>query len=301
MKRVLILFGVWLCLWPAMAGAQHKETGVTISAPWARATAGKVGGVFMMLSTALPGGDRLVSGSSPVAGKVELHTTIKDGDIMRMRQVNAIDIKPGPPVELKPGGLHMMLIDLKAPLKEGQRVPLTLTFEKAGPVAVEVEVKAAGAMGGVGGHSHAPTPGGSGMDDRAAITAAMKKTWDRPNAPLRVVPVTVKGDTAVAGWMQGDMGGRALLRQHHGTWRLVLCAGDALTQAAFLREAGLSEADARDLAKAVVAAEAKLKPAERSLLAKFEGTVMMDEEGNHPPGHGAHGHGSQGGGHGAKH
>jgi copper(I)-binding protein len=298
MKRILAVLGSALLALalPMAAAAQGASAKVEVTAPWARATAGKVGGVFMTLSTAAPAGDRLTGATSPAAGKVELHTTVKDGDIMRMRPVTVIEVKPGAPVELKPGGLHVMLIDLKAPLKQGDKVPLTLTFERAGPVQVNVDVRAAGATGAPahnhGPHSHAPAAAGS---DAEQIVAVLKKTWDSAAAPLAVEPVVLRGDTAVAGWIQGETGGRALMRRRDGQWRVVLCSGDALTTGAFLRQAGLGATDADALAKAVVAAEGKLLPARRALLSRFEGTVTMDEEGNHPPGHapggaGHHGH-----------
>jgi hypothetical protein len=91
--------------------------------------------------------DRLVGASSPAAAKVELHVTEKKGDVMRMREVKAYDIPAKGSFELAPGGAHLMLVDLKAPFKEGAKVPLTLRFEKAGEVKVELQVRALGASG----------------------------------------------------------------------------------------------------------------------------------------------------------
>jgi copper(I)-binding protein len=76
-----------------------------------------------------------------VAEVVELHTHVMDGTIMRMRKVDAIDVTGGSTTELKPGGLHVMLIGLKAPLKAGEKFPLTLKFERAGEVKLDVEVR----------------------------------------------------------------------------------------------------------------------------------------------------------------
>lgn len=125
---------------------------VQIAAPFTRATPGKVGGVFMQIRNTGGSADRLIRAESPAAGSVELHTHVKDGDVMRMRQIPAIDVAANGETKLQPGGLHIMLIDLKQPLKEGGQVPLTLVFEKAGPVTVQVPVMKAGAMGS--GHSH---------------------------------------------------------------------------------------------------------------------------------------------------
>ena len=102
------------------------------------------GGGFLKLVNA-GADDRLVAASSEVAGAVELHMMSMKGDVMQMRQVDAIDLKAGQTVELKPGGYHLMLMGLKAPLKAGSSFPLKLKFEKAGEVTVNVQVEAAGA------------------------------------------------------------------------------------------------------------------------------------------------------------
>ena len=117
---------------------------IEIGHPWARATVPgqSVGGGYVKLSN---GGtaDRLVGASSPTAVRVELHTHEMGADgVARMRQVQAIDLPAKSTVELKPGGLHLMLIDLKAPLAEGARVPVTLRFERAGETTVELAVDA---------------------------------------------------------------------------------------------------------------------------------------------------------------
>jgi copper(I)-binding protein len=128
-----------------------------VDAPWARPTApgAKVGGAFMTLVGGKEA-DRLVAGSSPVAAAVELHTHVMDGSVAKMRAVPAIDVPAGGRVELKPGGLHVMLINLKAPLKAGETIPLKLRFEKAGEVDVKVAV-AAQAPGAPAGHEmHSP-------------------------------------------------------------------------------------------------------------------------------------------------
>jgi hypothetical protein len=102
--------------------------------------------------------------------------------------------------------------------------------------------------------------------DAGAIRHLMMATFDKPEAPLTVDPVTVSGSVAVAGWSQGDMGGRALLKKHGDDWVLTLCSGDALKEAKSLQQFGLSADEAEAMAKAVVEAEARLDPA---LVAKF--------------------------------
>ncbi len=123
--------------------------------------------------------------------------------------------------------------------------------------------------------------------DAGAVKHLMMATFDKPEAPLTVEPVIVYEDIAVAGWAQGEMGGRALLRKKDGAWVLTLCSGDALKEAAGLKTFGLSAAAADAIAAEVVAAEAKLDPALVAKFSTFDGVVMMDGSGQHPPaGHG---------------
>ena len=119
-----------------------KLGAIDIGHPWARPTADgqKVGGGYLKLTNA-GAADRLVSASSEVSDSVELHTMSMDGTVMRMRQVDGIDLPAGQTVELKPGGLHIMFIGLKAPLQEGSKFPVKLKFEKAGEVMVDVKVQ----------------------------------------------------------------------------------------------------------------------------------------------------------------
>ena len=122
-------------------------TSITVEEPWTRATppGAKVGAGYMKITSTA--GDRLVGASSPAAARVEMHVTEKKGDVMRMREVKAYDIPARGGFELSPGGAHLMLVDLKAPLKAGAKIPLTLRFEKAGDVKVELQVRALGASG----------------------------------------------------------------------------------------------------------------------------------------------------------
>ena len=90
--------------------------------------------------------DRLVSVSTPVAGVAQLHTTTTENGVMGMRPLAALDVKPGAPTVLKPGGYHVMLMDLKGPLVVGQSFAVSVTFEKAGRIDVTAVVEKAGAM-----------------------------------------------------------------------------------------------------------------------------------------------------------
>jgi copper(I)-binding protein len=125
--------------------AQTPQPEVTNA--WARATPGKAENGAAYLTIQSPTADRLVSVSTPVARKAELHTMSMSGGIMQMRPVAGIDVPGGQPVKLKPGGEHVMLLGLNHPLQEGQSFPLTLTFEKGGTRTVEVAIEKVGASG----------------------------------------------------------------------------------------------------------------------------------------------------------
>lgn len=141
--------GVALLALAALAGPALADGPVSVTGAWARAgaPAAKAGAAFLTVTNAGSAPDRLVAARTPIAEKAELHTHLMDNGVMKMRAVDAIDVAPGAPVTLKPGGLHVMLMGLKQPLTEGSRFPVTLTFDKAGAVTVEVTVQGAAAMG----------------------------------------------------------------------------------------------------------------------------------------------------------
>ena len=126
---------------------------VEASRPWARPTAPRqgTGAAYMELRSAA--GDRLLRASTPVAARVEMHETRMDGDVMRMREVPALELPPGRTVALAPGGHHLMLVGLKERLMPGQHLPLRLEFERAAPLEVAVVVAQAGAAGSTGPHT----------------------------------------------------------------------------------------------------------------------------------------------------
>lgn len=135
----------------AIAFAAHAHSfklgELTIGHPYARSTAPgqPAGGAYLSIRNAGTAGDKLVSASADVSKSVELHEMKMEGDVMRMREVSAVEVPAGKAVELKPGGLHIMLMGLKAPLKQGEKFPLKLKFEKAGEVTVTVNVEGPGA------------------------------------------------------------------------------------------------------------------------------------------------------------
>lgn len=146
--RILSLVAVLLLL-PAAAMAHDYTVGdIKIEHPWARATAGQApnGAAFMKLVNEGSAPDYLVSVNGDVAERVELHEHSMVDGVMKMRPVEKIEVAPGGTTALAPGGYHVMLIGLKAPLKQDETFPLTLTFENAGEVTVSVKVDSVGAM-----------------------------------------------------------------------------------------------------------------------------------------------------------
>lgn len=121
----------------------YKLGAIVIDHPYARFTvAGQTAGGGFVKFDNQGGADRLLSASAPVCERVEMHVMRMEGDVMRMRQLETIELPAGKTVELKPGGLHLMFVGLKAPLKAGESFPLKLKFEKAGEVTVDVKVEA---------------------------------------------------------------------------------------------------------------------------------------------------------------
>jgi len=128
---------------------------VEVSDAWMRATAPgqKTAAGYMTIRNTSARPERLVGGASEAAAKVGTHVSIKDGEIMRMREVKGYDIPAKGTFELKPNGAHLMLVDLKKPLKEGEKVPVVLKFDKSGEVKVDFEVRPLGASA-AGQHQH---------------------------------------------------------------------------------------------------------------------------------------------------
>lgn len=143
-----LLFAV-LLIQPSASAAEFKIGGLTVTDAWARATPGtsKVGAAYLAVSADGQSADKLVGVATPVAERAEIHTHIEDNGVMQMRQLESLDIAAGGTRKLAPGGDHIMLMGLKAPLSEGETFPLTLTFEKAGALVVTVTVTGVGAMG----------------------------------------------------------------------------------------------------------------------------------------------------------
>ncbi len=139
----------------AQTSAQNT---IVVERPWARATpaGAKTGVVYVTLINNGSAGDSLLNAATPVADQVQFHSATEENGVSRMREVRTVDVTPGAKVAFSPGGLHIMMVGLKQPLKEGKTFPLTLNFEKAGKVDVTVPIEKVGAMrsGNMGSMTH---------------------------------------------------------------------------------------------------------------------------------------------------
>lgn len=153
MKRTIKTLALACAL--TLSGAALAQ--VTVSDPWVRGTVAQQGATGAFMSLTASADTRLVGASSPAAEVVEIHEMAMDGGVMRMRAIPALALPAGKAIELKPGGYHVMLINLKKPLAAGEVVPITLTLENAPGQRSTLEVKAqvralTGAPGHTGGH-----------------------------------------------------------------------------------------------------------------------------------------------------
>jgi copper(I)-binding protein len=148
MKKIYVVFlSLFMVATSAYADQEIKFGKLKIEDPYARATvpAQKAGGAFVKIKNT-GAADKLIAVSSPVAKEMQLHTMSMEGNVMKMREVKAI--------ELQPGGFHLMLIDLKSQLKAGDQIPVKLKFEKAGELEVKFQVKDMRPAHGQPGHDH---------------------------------------------------------------------------------------------------------------------------------------------------
>ena len=141
------------------ASAQEVKAGdLVITQAWSRATpnGAKIGGGYLTIENKGASADRLIGGSGDITDKIEVHEMAMNNGVMTMRPLDkGLTIEPGKTVKLAPGGYHLMMFDLKGPLKQGDKVPVTLEFEKAGKVKLSLEVQGVGAQ----------APGASGSMD----------------------------------------------------------------------------------------------------------------------------------------
>ena len=153
MHRLAVAIALVLAL---AAAERAPPSAPEIRDAWARATpaGAKTGASYATLVNGGTTADRLVAVATPVAGRTQLHGQSNDADIMRMEEVAAIELEPGASATLKPGGRHIMLLDLTRPLKLGESFPMAFTFEKAGTIWTKVTVLKAGAMAATAAPAH---------------------------------------------------------------------------------------------------------------------------------------------------
>jgi copper(I)-binding protein len=158
-------------LYAATASAEEVKAGdLVISQAWSRATpsGAKIAGGYLTIENKGAAPDRLVGGSGDIAGKVEVHEMSVNNGVMTMRPLDkGLAIEPGKTVKFAPGGYHLMMFDLKSPLKQGDKVPVTLEFVKAGKVTLSLDVQGVGAQ--------APAGGSDGHTMNAPDHSGMKK------------------------------------------------------------------------------------------------------------------------------
>jgi periplasmic copper chaperone A len=157
-SRLMIgVCSVGAAFWFVQADAQAIKVGdLQIEQPWSRATpaGAKVAAGYLVITNTGSSADRLTGGSSPAAGKVEIHEMAMKDNVMTMRPMTGgLPIEPGKSLTLAPGGYHLMFENLKSPFKQGSKVKATLQFEKAGKVDVMFDVQAVGAQGPKPAHS----------------------------------------------------------------------------------------------------------------------------------------------------
>jgi hypothetical protein len=157
LKHTLLAITLLLGSSVAASADDIKAGDLVISQAWSRATPGgaKVAGGYLTIQNKGATADRLIGGSAEIAGKFEIHEMAVENGVMKMRALdNGLTIDPGKTVKFAPGGYHLMLQDLKGALKQGDKVPVTLQFEKAGKVNLSLDVQGVGAQApGDGGHS----------------------------------------------------------------------------------------------------------------------------------------------------
>ncbi len=147
--KALLAAALALAAGPAWAQMEVENAWSRATAPGASIAAG-----YMVLRNRAASPDRLLSASSELAQKVETHVTVKDGEVLRMREVKGYEIPARSSLALKPGGAHLMLVGIKRPFREGEKVPLTLRFEKAGEKRIELQVSRSAPGASAGHHKH---------------------------------------------------------------------------------------------------------------------------------------------------
>lgn len=276
MKHLALAFAIL-----ALPAAAHEVTteSLVIDHPYALetvATAMSSAG-YMTITNTGSAPDRLLEVRADFP-RVLLHGTQTDAQgVTRMVPVEGIAIAPGETVTLAPGGMHVMFMGLDGdPFEEGERIPATLVFERAGEIAVEFWVEPRdGSMTGHEGHDEGTLD--LTAPDPAQTVAVQDALRELLGAQAAFGPMAIAGNSAVATWQAGGEAGRAFLRAEAAGWRVIALSGESLRLAATYRVLGLSPRRADELHIAVAAVEATLADTQRLAHDKFVGTLLLDD------------------------
>ena len=263
-----------------LPAAAHEVTtdSLVIDHPYALETVATAmsGAGYMTITNTGSEPDRLLSVRADFPS-VTLHGTETDAQGMtRMIPVEGIEIAPGATVSLAPGGMHVMFMGLDGdPFEEGERIPATLVFDRAGEIAVEfwVEPRDGGTTGHQGHDEGAIAP----APDPTQSVAVQTALRDVLGAAAELGPLAIAGDAAVATWQAGGEAGRAFLRSDAAGWRVVALSGESLRLEATYRALGLSPRLAGELHAAFAEAEATLDAVQRLAHDRFAGTLFFDD------------------------
>jgi copper(I)-binding protein len=276
MKHLALAFAIF-----ALPAAAHEVTteSLVVDHPYALETVATAmsGAGYMTITNTGSVPDRLLEVRADFP-RVSLHGTQTDAQgVTRMVPVEGIAIAPGETVTLAPGGMHVMFMGLDGdPFEEGERIPATLVFERAGEIAVEFWVEPrTGATTGHEGHDQGALAPAPDPTQSAAVQAALRDALG-PEAAFG--PLAIAGDAAVATWQAGGEAGRAFLRAEAASWRVIALSGESLRIAATYRVLGLSPRRADELHAAVAEVEATLDAAQRLAHDRFVGTLLLDDQ-----------------------
>jgi copper(I)-binding protein len=207
--------------------------------------------------------------------RVTLHGTQTEAQgVTRMIPVEGIEIAPNETVALAPGGMHVVFMGLDGdPFEEGERIPATLVFERAGEIAVEFWVEPRdGGMTGYGEHDHGSIAPGHDPVRLAEAQAALR---DVLGADTIFGPAAFAGNAAVLSWAIAGEAGRAFLREEAGGWSVILLSGESLRFAATFRALGMSPRLAAELEASIATIEADLESTQRAAYDAFAGTLFL--------------------------
>ena len=273
MKRLALALS--LLTLPATAHEVTTET-LLIDHPYALETPATAmsGAGYMTITNSGAEPDRLLAVRADFP-RVTLHGFETDAQgVTRMVPVEGIEIAPGGTVTLAPGSMHVMFMGLDGdPFEEGERIPATLVFERAGEIAVEFWVEPRdGGMTGHEGHDHGSIAPGRDPVMLAEAEAALR---DVLGAETIFGPAAFAGNVAVLPWEIAGEAGRAFLRDEAGGWSVILLSGESLRFAATFRVLGLSPRLAAELEATIAAIEADLDARQRAAHDAFAGTLML--------------------------